>query len=249
MSDYEQTSRALTEALGLGLPPIAIALCDSVPAGVPAFSGVSPAGCKFWENAATGAFATVVADHELCAIGIHTHNMLGASKQAREELAAVLEVMAELDYVREQDVAQIPVLERQAKVIVYAPLAECPVEPDAVVLFARADQSLVLSEAAQQLDAESPPAMGRPACAMLPQAINSGRAAMSLGCCGARAYLDALSEEVALWALPGKRLPEYTERVVALAQANSTLTAFHRQRRADVEAGQRPSFDESLTRT
>ena len=35
------------------------------------------------------------------------------------------------------------------------------------------------------------PAMGRPACAVVPQAINSGQAALSLGCCGARAYLDS----------------------------------------------------------
>jgi hypothetical protein len=35
----------------------------------------------------------------------------------------------------------------------------------------------------------SPPAMGRLACAIMPQVGNTGRSALSLGCCGAGAYL------------------------------------------------------------
>ncbi len=249
MSTHDATSRTLTEALGLALPPIAIAVCDDVPAGVPVFAGSAPAGCRFWEDAARGAFATRAADHELCAIGIHTHNITGASDQAKQELGAVLKVMADLDYVREADVAQIPVLERAANVVVYAPLADCPVEPDVVVLFAKADQSLVLSEAVQHVDGAVAPAMGRPACAMVPQAINAGRAAMSLGCCGARAYLDALTDDVALWALPGAKIAAYAERIAAFANANAILTKFHTRRRQDVEAGDRPTLEESLARS
>ena len=83
---------------------------------------------------------------------------------------------------------------------------------------------------------------------MVPQAINSGRAAMSLGCCGARAYLDALTDDVALWTLRGANAQAYVDRIVALAKANTTLAAFHAQRRKDVEAGQRPTLDESLSR-
>lgn len=33
------------------------------------------------------------------------------------------------------------------------------------------------------------------------QAMNTGRAALSLGCCGARVYLDILTEEMALRAM------------------------------------------------
>ena len=75
-----------------------------------------------------------------------------------------------------------------------------------VLLFADARQGLVLSEAIARVDGGVPPAMGRPACAALPQAFNHGVAAMSLCCGGARAYLDALSDDTALWALPGSRL-------------------------------------------
>jgi uncharacterized protein (DUF169 family) len=106
----------------------------------------------------------------------------------------------------------------------------------------------VLTEAVTRVDGGVPPAMGRPACAVLPQVLNTGRAAMSLGCCGARAYLDVMSEGVSLWALPGGRLDEYCEQIGVLGRANRTLTTFHQRRRADVDAGGRPTVRESLAR-
>jgi hypothetical protein len=81
---------------------------------------------------------------------------------------------------------------------------------------------------------------------MIPQAKNTGRAALSLGCCGARAYLDVLTADNAVYAIPGPRLDEYAARVEELASANGILTSFHRLRRADVEAGKRPTVKESL---
>ena len=81
---------------------------------------------------------------------------------------------------------------------------------------------------------------------MIPQAFNTGRTALSLGCCGARAYLDVLTPDVALYAIPGLKLEAFAERVAALAKANSVLTAFHTLRRKDVEAGNRPTVKESL---
>ena len=141
----------------------------------------------------------------------------------------------------------IPVLEREPKVVVYGPLASIPIPPDVVLLFVKADQTLILSEASQQLENGLPPALGRPACAIVPQAFNTGRTALSLGCCGARAYLDVLAPEVALYAIPGSKLDAFTERVAALASANALLTTFHTLRRKEVEAGKHPSVRESLS--
>ena len=140
----------------------------------------------------------------------------------------------------------IPVLSSKPKVVVYGPLADVPLKPDVVMLFVQADQTLILSEASQQLEGGLPPAMGRPACAVVPQAFNTGRTALSLGCCGARAYLDILTPDVALYAVPGAILEAFTERVSALSKANTILTQFHTLRRRDVEAGLHPSVQESL---
>ncbi|MGH7389157.1 MAG: DUF169 domain-containing protein [Candidatus Rokuibacteriota bacterium] len=246
-TDYPSITRALTEALALARSPVAVCLTDSVPAGVPAFTGRVPAGCAFWQEAARGPFATSPGDHDLCGIGTFTHN-LAASAAHEEDRRSALQVFAGLGYVRPEDIPLIPTLSERRRHVVYAPLADTPMPPDAVVLFVKASQTLVLVEAAEGVDHGAPPAMGRPACAVIPQVVNSGRAALSLGCCGARAYLDALSDDVALFAMPGGRLAEYTARVVELARANSVLGAFHRLRRSDVKAGGRPTVRESLAR-
>ncbi len=245
--DYAAIARSFTDALGLALPPIAIAFTDTPPAGVPAWSGRAPAGCKFWEEAARGAFVTSARDHDLCAIGTFTHN-LETTPAHEADRADALRVFADLGYVRAEDIPLIPTLPTRPRHVVYAPLAGTPLPPDVVLLFVRAGQGLVLAEASESLERGQPPAMGRPACAVIPFAKNSGRTALSLGCCGARAYLDALTDDVALYALPGARLAEYAERVRQLHHANEVLGGFHRLRRRDVEAGGAPTIKESLAR-
>jgi uncharacterized protein (DUF169 family) len=240
-------ARSLTDALALTLPPIAVSLTDQVPPGVPAFAGRAPAGCAFWQEAARGAFATSPKDHDLCAIGTFTHNIEGTAAHEADRGAA-LKVFAELGYVKPEDIPLIPTLARRPRHVVYAPLASAPVAPDVVLLFVRASQALILAEAFESLERGHAPAMGRPACAIVPQAVNSGRAAYSLGCCGARAYLDVMTDDVALYAIPGPRLAEYAQRVSELAKANGILARFHALRRRDVEAGGSPTIEQSLAR-
>jgi uncharacterized protein (DUF169 family) len=248
MSTHEKHADQLSSSLHLSLPPIAIAFCDETPAGVPSFEGVVSAGCSFWQEAAAGTFVTSAGDHALCSIGIYTHNLAEAPASQPQELQASLEAMMGLDYVREEEVAALPVLKSNPRHAVYGPLAGFPMAPDLVLLFAQSQQGLILSEAVARVDGGTPAAMGRPACALVPQVLNQGHAAMSLGCCGARAYLDALSDETALWALPGAKLDSYCREIQVMARANQTLTAFHARRRKDVEAGGRPTVQESLQR-
>jgi uncharacterized protein (DUF169 family) len=247
-TEFESLSAALEQALDLRLPPVAVCFTERAPESVARFDGRVPAGCAFWELGAHRAFATRARDHELCSIGVHTHQLADASPRQPEELRAALEAMTGLDYVRPEEVGAIPVLEDSPRNVVYAPLARAPLAPDVVLLFAHAKQGLVISEAVQRTDGAAAPAMGRPACAVIAQARNSGRAALSLGCCGARAYIDAMSDDVALWALPGPRLAEYVAHISALAAANTTLRRFHQLRRRDVEDGASPSVAQSLER-
>jgi uncharacterized protein (DUF169 family) len=242
---YSQASDDLRSCLDLRQSPVAICFTESIPDGVAPRAGRVPAGCRFWEDGTTAAFATTAADHSLCAVGVYTHN-LEPSSTHQTDLMDALRVFGDLSYVREHDIPLIPVLESRPRYVVYAPLAQAPLAPDVVLIFARANQSLILSEAAQQVDNGIPLAMGRPACAVVPQVVNSGRAALSLGCCGARAYLDILSDDVALFALPGAKLEAYVERLLALSKANAMLSRFHQLRRHDVEGGGTPSVKESV---
>jgi uncharacterized protein (DUF169 family) len=244
-NQYQTIAQSLSESLNLQQPPVAICFAESTPEGVYGHVGMVPAGCRFWEDAAHGAFSTTVADHRLCAIGVYTHN-LQASPAQQIDLSDALKVFSDLGYVRPEDLPLIPALTSQSKVVVYAPLAKTPLPPDVVVLFINASQTLILSEATQQVENHNPPAMGRPACAVVPQVMNTGRAALSLGCCGARAYLDALTDDVAVFAIPGPKLKAYAERIAALSKANAILSKFHQLRRRDIEAGQQPTIKESL---
>lgn len=242
---FSQFAENLSNSLELAQPPVAVCFADSLPASVSAYQGKVPAGCRFWQEGATSTFATSAADHALCAIGIYTHN-LGLTPTQNTDLEDALGVFSDLGYVRPEDIPLIPVLAAQPKHVIYAPLAQSPLDPDVVLLVVDAGQILILSEAVQQVEGQNVPAMGRPACAVIPQVMNTGRAALSLGCCGARAYLDVLTSDVAFFALPGAELSAYVERITALAQANSVLAKFHQLRRRDVAAGAAPTIKESL---
>src|SRR6266540_3114541 len=227
MNNHAKVAEDLISSLELALPPIAVSFAGVAPANVPSYDGLVPAGCVFWQQAATRTFVTSAQDHALCSIGVHMNN---------------------LDYVRPEEVAAIPVIKREVKHVIYGPLADFPLDPEVVLLFAHARQGLILSEAIARVDQGSPLAMGRPACAVVPQALNHGNAAMSLGCCGARTYLDTMTDSVAMWALPASKLDRYCAAIAVLARANKTLATFHSRRREDVESGKRPTVRQSLER-
>jgi len=224
---------------------VAVCFTASVPAGVQGHVGRVPAGCKFWEEGARVAFATSALDHSLCAIGVHTHN-LEPSPAQETDLADALKVFAELEYVRPEDMAAIAVLGSRPTHVVYAPLASSPLPPDVVLLFVNSAQALILTEATQQVEGQSPLAVGRPACAIVAQVMNSGVAGLSLGCCGARAYLDLLTDNVAIFAIPGTKLEVYVRRIESLSKANAVLSRFHRVRREQIADGETPSIKDSL---
>ncbi len=248
MGIYSAVAHDLISSLELSLPPTAASFLEDKPAGIPSFDGIVPAGCAFWQKAAAQTFVTSTKDHELCAIGIYTHNMSQPSQSHQGELRGALQAMSGLDYVREAEVAAIPVMQRAVKFAMYGPLADFSDAPDVVLLFAHAQQGLIISEAVARVDSGAPVAMGRPACAVIPQVVNNRTAALSLGCCGARAYIDAMSDSTALWAFPGSKIERYCAEIKILAAANKTLTSFHQLRREDVESGKRPTIQQSLAR-
>jgi uncharacterized protein (DUF169 family) len=244
---YELIAEDLKTSLRLHYPAVGVAFSNNGP-DVPMYSGSAPAGCSFWEEAFTKPIKTSAADHQSCSIGIYTHNLAGAPSGYEQQLGTVLKVLGDLQYVQPSDLSLIPVLKEQPRYVLYGPLREASTIPHVVLMFADSRQGLIITEAAQQVDGVIPPVLGRPACAVIPQVVNSGKAAMSLGCCGARAYLPAMSDSTALWALPGAKISDYAARINALARANDLLAGFHRLRAQDVKSGARPTYEESLER-
>ena len=244
-SELIELSERLSRSLDLLQPPTSISFADSIPAGISAHAGRVPAGCRFWEDAATATFVTSAAEHSLCAIGVYTHNLQPSPAQ-QADLMDAFKVFGDLGYVRQEDLPLIPVLKTQPKYVLYSRLTDAPLPPDVVLLFVNANQTLILSEAAQRVENQNPPAMGRPACAVVPQVMNTGRAALSLDCCGARAYLDVLTDNTASFAVPGAKLADYTQRIEALSNANLILSKSHQIRRQDVVDGRSPTVQDSL---
>jgi uncharacterized protein (DUF169 family) len=248
MNQFQPVAQMLADSLHLRIPPVAVCLTNTPPPGVPFSTEPAPAGCSFWERGAKEAFVTSPKDHESCAVGMYTHHMPLDTPSRQEDLNDCLKVFGDLGYVRPEDIPAIPVLKEEASYVVYAPLNSTPIPPSVVLLFANSRQSLVITEAVQQVDPDIPLALGRPACGVIPQAVNTCRPVLSLGCCGARAYLNALTDDFALWALPGAKIAQYAGRINVLTAANNILTQFHQLRRKDVEHGESPSVKESLAR-
>lgn len=248
MSDYAKLSQRLVDALELATSPVAVTFLDeSLPGPLP--STPVPAGCSFWELGTRGMVATNAEHHKFCSIGVHTHNLAGAQPSQQHELEVTLAAMQGLDYVRSQEVESLPVLSNRNSSVVYWPLGEATdFSPSVVLLFAHAAQGLIISEALSRVDGTPPLAMGRPACALIPQVLNGARSAASLGCCGARAYLDLLDDDIALWGLFGEKLESYIDEIEVLANANSVLRRFHEVRRTEVESGGAPTVEQSLER-
>ena len=229
MPDYRRLEQRFTDALGLRRRPVAVAFRDAPPPGLPKFTGTEPSGCSFWRIAGSGrAFYTVPADHYNCAIGSHTHSLPLPPERA-QELNQTLSFMTGIGYLRMEEVPTIPRLPATPRVVIYAPLAETPVDPDVVLFAGRPGRIMLLQEAAARAGVGAASLLGRPTCMALPAALAQGVVA-STGCIGNRIYTD-LGEDELYVAVPGKDLAGVADALQTIVEANATLMEYHRGRR------------------
>lgn len=235
MSNFRQLEEQFAKSLGLRRRPVAIAASATVPAGVAKFEGGVPSGCTFWRLAAEGrTFYTVPADHYNCAIGCYTHNIpLPAVREA--ELTATLGLMAEIGYVRMEEVPGIPQLSATPAAVVYGPLGEMPVDPDVVLFAGPAGRVMLLQEAAIRAGvAAQLSTLGRPTCMAVPAAMALGMVA-STGCIGNRVYTGVA--EADLYAvIPGSALSKVAAEIATVTEANAKLLEYHTQRQRELLA-------------
>ncbi|MBI3098296.1 MAG: DUF169 domain-containing protein, partial [Planctomycetes bacterium] len=184
----------------------------------------------YWSLAATGrTFYTEASDHYNCLVGAHTHNVEAPPEKAKE-LEGLIGTMVGLQYLKMEEVPQIPRLKETFRVAIYAPLDGSPVPPDVVMVRGNARQLMLLAEAAHAVGAaHDAAAMLRPTCAVIPESIQSDRAAISLGCIGNRVY-TGLGDDEMYFAIPGPRVSEITAKLATIVRANSELEKFHRSR-------------------
>jgi uncharacterized protein (DUF169 family) len=230
MTRWADLEHDLAHRLGTSRRPVAVAFRDAPPPGVAPLRGPQPSGCSFWRLAADGGvFYTVPADHHNCPIGSYTHG-IDLPPERAPELNQTLGLMADLGYIRMEEVPAIPRLSRAPGVVVYAPLGSTPVDPDVVLVAGRPGRVMLLQEAAGRAGvAVQPSLLGRPTCMALPAALAGGTVA-STACIGNRVYTDLGDDELYV-VVRGGDLGRLVAALPTILNANDTLAAYHRDRR------------------
>jgi len=215
---------------------VAVAFRAAAPAGVGRVEQAGPAGCAYWRWAAEGRiFYTEAADHYNCPVGAYTHGVALPAERARE-LEGVVGTMVGLQYIRMEEVQTLPRLTEPFGVAVYAPLADAPVAPDVVLVRGTPRQIMLVAEAARAAGiGHDGPALGRPACSMIPEAMRAARGNASLGCIGNRVY-TGLGDDELYFTVPGARLDDVVLKLETIVHANRELERYHEGRRQAIGA-------------
>ncbi len=228
--DLASQGNRLQDLLGLKWSPVALAFQPRPPPGVQRIGAAGPSGCTYWKLAAEGnTFYTEAADHYNCPVGSFTHGIDLPPTQA-QELEGLVGAMIGLQYIRQEEIPDIPRREAPFGVAVYAPLAEASLPLDVVLVRGNAKQMMLIAEAAASAGLSGGgELMGRPTCAMIPAAIQGGRVTTSLGCIGNRVY-TGLGDGEFYAAIPGPQLAPLVDKLATIVTANRELEHFHRTR-------------------
>jgi uncharacterized protein (DUF169 family) len=231
----EQTSTL--SKLALANAPVAMAFVSTLPEGVNRIGNALPASCSYWKEAAAGrTFATAADDHTSCLAGAYTHGVALSREQAIE-LQTVIGMMTELKYIKKEEIPVIPHRSEPMRFAVYSPLAGATFDPDAIIFRGNPRQIMLLTEAARAAGVfDTASVMGRPACAMVPQAMSAQAGVASVGCIGNRVYTGLDDNELYL-TVPGAAVGRLFDCLETVLAANAALEQFHRNRA--VELGNR----------
>jgi uncharacterized protein (DUF169 family) len=231
MANWKELEKQFSARLALGRRPVAISFSDSMPAGLPKFSGTEPAGCSFWRLAAAGrTFYTVPADHFNCAVGAYTHSVQLPPERV-QQTEATLGMMFNLGYVRPEEVPGIPRLPKEPAAVVFSPLGDTPMAPSVVLFACKTSAAMLLNEASIRAGASSAlPLLGRPSCMALPAALAHGTVS-TLGCIGNRVYTSLGADELYI-VVPGAKLEAVSDALGIILSANAALEVYARGRQA-----------------
>jgi uncharacterized protein (DUF169 family) len=228
------TATTLQQTLGLTGPPIAIGFLSEAPIGLEKWmGGAVPAGCVFWREALKGrSFYTVPADHYNCAVGAYTHS-IGLPAERGSQLEDTVTFMVAKEYLLMEEVPDIPTLDQTPAYVAYAPLDASPFRPDLVLIAAKPAAAMLIYETALRSGAGPALAntLGRPACAVLPLAMKTGKSSLSLGCMGNRTFTGLPDEELYV-CIPGGQWSVLVSKLEEIAKANAAMQQHYRNHKA-----------------
>jgi uncharacterized protein (DUF169 family) len=235
--DNQTRARVLVDELKLERTPVALAFMDRAPDGAAVTTATVPSACTFWREGEHALFYAPADRHLECGVGTLT---MGFELPEERKPAAMelIGTMVEMGYLDSAETAHLPMVQKPHQGILYGPLDGFPAEPDVTLAIVTPVQGMLLAEASESVMLrEQPglPTLGRPACAALAWAANGGDVTLSLGCIGARTYVE-VPDDRAIVVIPGEALDRVVNRLGALAKANRDLAAFHQKRKVDYAA-------------
>ena len=180
-------------------------------------TGQAPAGCVFWIQGASRAFATGAADHANCSVGSYTHGFLTLEEAAgKDDVGAVLEA----GWVDQAAVTALPHVAERPESVVYGPLAERRTPPDVVLLRINGLGLMTLKDAFPELPIE-----GKPQCHVVALAKERNVVAASVGCALSRSRTGMRPEEMTC-VIPGRRLAEVVETLEATVGLDRAMASY-----------------------
>jgi uncharacterized protein (DUF169 family) len=232
--DHATTAQQLTALLSLRRPPVALAFADQPPDGIPTATKAVPSSCTFWRQAEQSAFYATAKQHFNCPVGSMVMGFELPS-DVSEQLGGLVQSMCDAQYLNMDEAAKIPSVDRRSAGIVYGPLKDFPLDPDAVLLWVNLGQAMLLTEAAGRAAWTSAPMeiSGRPGCAAIPLALRNSQPGMSLGCAGMRTFTEVGDDET-LGVVPGDALPSFVEALASAVDSNAAMRDFYSAHKAMV---------------
>jgi uncharacterized protein (DUF169 family) len=212
--------------------PIGLSFVERVPESVQHTTKRVPSACTFWRLAEQDIFSAVEEDHQECPIGMMTMGF-EMPERVQQYAQALIEKMASVQYFSPAEVSALPVVQKPHQAIVYGRLDRFPIEPDVVLCRIDTQQAMLIAEALGQVNwlQGGQSAFGRPTCGVIPRTLQTGETSLSLGCIGARTYLELTPGEVIL-TIPGQQFAALVEKLQTTISANQALAPFHQQQKA-----------------
>ena len=223
---YSLVAGILQETLGLDHTPVGVAVVDTAPASIRAPEKRALSACTFWLEAEKETFFATAEDHAGCAVGAHVMG-LPLSPKTSADLGGTIALMSSIDYLGENEVGNIPQIQKTGGGVVYGPLADFPLVPDCALVWATPAQAMVLSEALGTIrwnaaGSDVQRVFGRPGCGALARTINTGNSSLSLGCIGMRTFTE-VAPALALVVIPGDILAGLAGKLRQSAESNGQM--------------------------
>lgn len=227
--DRIEAARSITELLKLDHPPVGIMFASERPDGVEALADAAPSACAMWRVGEKRLFYADAEAHFGCAVGALTMGFeLPADVQSR--LGDTADLMRTSGYVAPEELEKLPTVDRPKSGIVYGPLSSFTEEPDLILMWLLPRQAMMFNEATDSVSWTLPGGslLGRPACSALPVALNTSRAAVSMGCIGMRTFTE-IPDAYLLAVLPGEKAAPFSEALAAKTEANRTMQSWYEE--------------------